>query len=105
MQARTIAGRAAFFLPLVLAPVSSPAQDAVASFYKGRQIMIVIGSSAGGGYDTYGRLLARHLSKHLPGNPGVVAANMPGAASNTAAAHIMTSAPKDGTQIASCSRA
>lgn len=81
-------------------PSSGYAQDAVAAFYKGRQITVVIGSSAGGGYDTYGRLLSRHLSRHVPGNPTVVASNMPGAGSNTAANHIMTAAPKDGTYIA-----
>lgn len=83
-----------------LAPTAAHAQDAVAAFYKGRQITVVIGSSAGGGYDTYGRLLSRHLGKHVSGNPGVVASNMPGAGSNAAANHIMSSAPKDGTFIA-----
>ncbi len=73
------------------------AQDGGA-FYKGRTLTIVIGSSAGGGYDTYGRLLARHLGKHIPGGPSVVAANMPGAGSNTAAQHVM-SAGKDGSVI------
>lgn len=76
------------------------AQDAAAPFYKGRQITIVIGSTPGGGYDTYGRLLGRHLGKHLPGNPTVTPANMPGAGSNVAAQHIMSAAPKDGTAMA-----
>jgi tripartite-type tricarboxylate transporter receptor subunit TctC len=75
------------------------AQDAVAQFYQGKQIRLVIGSSAGGGYDTYARLVARHMSKYIPGNPAIVPANMPGAASNTAAAHIYNVAPKDGTVI------
>jgi tripartite-type tricarboxylate transporter receptor subunit TctC len=75
------------------------AQDSVAAFYKGKQISIVVGSSAGGGYDTYARLLARHLGKHIPGNPVIVPSNMPGAASNIAAAYVYNVAPKDGTVI------
>jgi tripartite-type tricarboxylate transporter receptor subunit TctC len=75
------------------------AQDAVASFYKGRTVTIVVGSSPGGGYDLYGRLLARYMGRHIPGNPSVVVQNMPGAASNVAAAHIYNVAPKDGTAI------
>src|SRR5271166_13212 len=68
-------------------------------FYKGKQITIVVGTSAGGGYDTYARLIARHMSKHIPGNPGVIVANMPGAGSNVAANYLYFSAPKDGTFI------
>jgi tripartite-type tricarboxylate transporter receptor subunit TctC len=75
------------------------AQDAVAQFYKGQTVTIIVGSSAGGGYDLYGRLVARHLGKHLPGHPTVAVRNMPGAASNVAAAHVYGVAPKDGTVI------
>jgi tripartite-type tricarboxylate transporter receptor subunit TctC len=75
------------------------AQDSVAQFYRGKQISLIVGSSAGGGYDTYARLLARHLGKYIPGNPIIVPSNMPGAASNAAAAHIYNVAPKDGTVI------
>jgi len=78
---------------------AAQAQDAVAAFYKGRQINLIVGSSAGGGYDTYARLLGRHLGKHIPGNPVIVPSNMPGAASNATAAHIYAVAPKDGTVI------
>src|ERR1041385_7353764 len=62
---------------IALALLASPAlaQDPIADFYKGKQVSIVIGSSAGGGYDTYARLLARHLGKHIPGNPVVVPTN------------------------------
>jgi tripartite-type tricarboxylate transporter receptor subunit TctC len=75
------------------------AQDSVAQFYKGRQITVVVGSSAGGGYDIYARLLARHLPKHLPGNPNVIVSNMPGAGSNASAAYIYNVAAQDGTFI------
>ena len=69
----------------------------VEQFYKGKQIQIVVGSSAGGGYDTYARLLARHLGNYIPGNPSVVVQNMSGAGSNRAAGYIYSVAPKDGT--------
>jgi tripartite-type tricarboxylate transporter receptor subunit TctC len=75
------------------------AQDA-RPFYKGRTITIVVGTSAGGGYDAYARLFGRYLSKHLPGEPSVVINNMPGAGSNRAAAYVARVAPKDGTFIA-----
>jgi tripartite-type tricarboxylate transporter receptor subunit TctC len=76
------------------------AQDAVAPFYRGKTVTIVVGTSAGGGYDTYARLLGRHLGKHLPGEPTVIVSNMPGAGSQTAAAYVARVAPKDGTYIA-----
>jgi tripartite-type tricarboxylate transporter receptor subunit TctC len=75
------------------------AQDAVAQFYKGKQINLYVGSSAGGGYDTYARLLARRLGSYIPGNPTVVPQNMPGAGSNKLASYIYSVAPKDGTAI------
>src|SRR3979411_959952 len=75
------------------------AQDAVAQFYKGKQINLYVGSSAGGGYDTYARLLARRLRSYIPGKPTVVAQNMPGAGSNKLASYIYSVAPKDGTAI------
>ena len=78
---------------------SALAQDSVAQFYKGRQITVIVGSSAGGGYDIYARLLARHMPKHIPGNPNIIVSNMPGAGSNAAVAHIYNVAPKDGTFI------
>jgi tripartite-type tricarboxylate transporter receptor subunit TctC len=82
----------------VIAPRTSSAQDA-ASFFKGKTITINIGSSTGGGLDTYGRLVARHLGKHIPGNPTVIASNAPGAGGNIVALRLYSVAPKDGTQI------
>ena len=84
---------------MALAAERAIAQDSVAQFYSRRQITVIVGSSAGGGYDIYARLLARHMPKHIPGNPGMVVTNMPGAGSNTAAAHLFNVAPKDGTYI------
>ncbi len=74
-------------------------QDAVAQFYKGKQITVIVGSSAGGGYDIYARLMSRHMAKYIPGNPAMVVSNMAGAGSNAAAAHVYNVAPKDGTVI------
>jgi tripartite-type tricarboxylate transporter receptor subunit TctC len=74
-------------------------QDVVAQFYKGKQITVIVGSSAGGGYDIYARLLSRHIAKYIPGNPTMVVSNMAGAGSNAAAAHVYNVAPKDGTVV------
>lgn len=68
-----------------------------ADFYAGKTITQLIGSDAGGGYDTYGRVIARHLPKHIPGAPNIVSRNQPGAGSGTAAAALFNTAPKDGT--------
>jgi tripartite-type tricarboxylate transporter receptor subunit TctC len=76
-----------------------PVKDSVAQFYRGKQINLYIGSTAGGGYDAYARLLARKFSSYIPGNPAIVPQNMPGAGSNKLAGYIYSVAPKDGTAI------
>lgn len=76
------------------------AQDAVAQFYRGRTISFIVGSTAGGGYDAFGRLVARYIGKYIPGAPSTVVSNMPGAASLVLANHIYNVAPQDGTQVA-----
>ena len=76
----------------------------VEDFYKGKTVSLVIGYSVGGGYDAYGRLLARHLGKHIPGSPSVVPQNMTGAGSLKAANYLYSVAPKDGTVIGTFSR-
>jgi tripartite-type tricarboxylate transporter receptor subunit TctC len=68
-------------------------------FYKGRVLTIVVGYSAGGGYDQYARMLARHVGRHIPGNPTVLVQNMPGAATMTAVRYLDATAPQDGTVI------
>jgi tripartite-type tricarboxylate transporter receptor subunit TctC len=65
----------------------------------GKNVTMIIGSGTGGGYDLWGRVVARHIGKHLPGNPAVVPQNMPGAGSFNAANHIYNIAPKDGTVL------
>jgi tripartite-type tricarboxylate transporter receptor subunit TctC len=71
--------------------------QSAAEFYKGRTVRLLIGYSAGGGFDIYGRLVARYIGRHIPGNPTVVPENMPGAGSLKAANYIYNAAPKDGT--------
>src|ERR1043165_6519465 len=66
----------------------------------GQKITLAIATPSGGGYDLYGRLVARHLGAYLPGNPTVVAQNMPGAGSLIAANWLYNVAPKDGTALA-----
>jgi tripartite-type tricarboxylate transporter receptor subunit TctC len=74
------------------------AQDA-ADFYRGRTVSLVAGFNPGGGADTYARVVARHLGKHVVGNPTVVVRNMQGAGSVVAANHIYNVSPKDGTEL------
>ena len=78
---------------------TAAAQDAVADFYRGKTVRITVGSAVGGGFDGYARLVGRHFSKHIPGNPTVVVQNIPGAGSNKAASYVALQAPKDGTAI------
>jgi len=79
------------------APAAKPDQQAIADFYKGKTVRIVVGLAAGGGYDTYARLIARYLPNYLPGNPSVVVENQVGAGSLLAANSVYKTAPKDGT--------
>lgn len=80
--------------------ISSSVPDAAAQdYYKGKTLTIYIGFEPGGSYDYYGRLLARHIGKHLPGAPTVVASSMPGAGGLRAANYLFAAAPKDGTAI------
>lgn len=96
----TVSRRAAALAVFVAAAVGpAHAQDSVETFYKGKTITMIIGTSPGGGYDTYGRLVGRHIGRHIPGAPTVVATNMSGAGSNVAAANVYAVAPKDGTVI------
>jgi len=90
---------------LILVPgVSCARADPIADFYRGKTIALLIGYSSGGGYDTYARVLARHMSRHVPGHPTVIPQNMPGAGSLRAANFLYNVAPKDGTAIGMFSR-
>lgn len=78
------------------APASAQAQS-VADFYKGKNVTVMVGYTAGGGYDIYARALARYMGKHIPGNPNLIVQNLTGAGSLNAANNIYNVAPKDGT--------
>jgi tripartite-type tricarboxylate transporter receptor subunit TctC len=81
---------------ILLAPSSALSAD----YYAGKSIDLLIGAAPGGGYDIYARALARHLGRHIGGQPAIVPKNMPGAGSARAAGFVSTLAPKDGTAIA-----
>ena len=88
---------AAVTLSLAAIPASA---DSVAEFYKGKSIALLIGFGPGGGYDSYARVLARHLGKNIPGQPTVVPQNMPGAGGLAAANFLYNVAPADGLTLA-----
>jgi tripartite-type tricarboxylate transporter receptor subunit TctC len=90
-------------LVLATLPLGAAAQ-APTDFYRGKTVSLYIGFSAGGGYDLYGRVIARHMGRHLPGNPQVVPRNMEGAGSMRAANFMTQAAPRDGTAFATIGR-
>lgn len=73
---------------LGLASMGGPASADTHDFYKGKRIRLIVGLAPGGGFDLYARMVARHLGKHLPGNPSIVVQNMPGAAGTVAANYV-----------------
>jgi tripartite-type tricarboxylate transporter receptor subunit TctC len=82
-----------------------PAQaDSVAEFYKGKRVNLVVSYGPGGGYDVYGRVLARHMARYIPGNPTIVVQNMPGAGSLRGANYLYNVAPRDGTAFGTFAR-
>jgi tripartite-type tricarboxylate transporter receptor subunit TctC len=89
---------------LLLALLQPVRAQPVADFYRGKNLNLIVGYSSGGGYDTYTRILARHLGKHIPGNPAIVVQNMPGAGSLKFANYLYNVAPKDGLTIGTFSR-
>src|SRR5829696_9688929 len=93
---------AAVALAALLATASSNAASAqsAADFYKGKTVTLIAGFPPGGGYDTYVRVLARHYGHFVPGQPTVVASNMPGAGSLTAANQIYNKTAPDGLSLA-----
>ncbi len=77
----------------------SAAQQNVADFYKGKNVILLLGTGPGGSYDLYARIFAEHLGKHIPGNPSIVVEHMPGAGGVTAGNHLYGPGPQDGTKI------
>jgi tripartite-type tricarboxylate transporter receptor subunit TctC len=98
---KQVAGPVSLFIALVAAAAvsilgSAAAQDGAAR----KPLTLIVGAPPGGGYDVYGRIVGRHLVKHLPGKPSLVVQNMVGAGSKRAAEHMSVAAPKDGSTIA-----
>ena len=83
----------------VVSMLAGPAGASVADFYKNKKINIYIGSTPGGGYDQYARLVGRHMGQYIPGKPSFVPKNMPGASGRRALSYVYTVAPKDGTAV------
>ncbi len=89
----------------MLATGGAAAADAISDFYKSRTVEVDIGTNPGGGYDLYGRLVARHLGNHIPGKPSVIVKNMPGAGGLKMVNWLYNVAPKDGTVLATAPQA
>jgi tripartite-type tricarboxylate transporter receptor subunit TctC len=87
---------AALTSPLIVAPAAA---DPIEDFYRGKQIRIYIRASPGGNYDIYSRVLARHITRFIPGNPTVLPVNMPGGGGLVALNYVANAAPKDGTVL------
>lgn len=96
---RFLGTTAAAVLAAAALGASTASADAIADFYKGKQLTIQVGFGSGGGYDTTARIVARHFGKHIPGNPNIVVQNVPGAGSMKVANFIYNAAPKDGTVL------
>ena len=88
----------------VLALLATLPASAQSEYFAGKTVRMIIGLGAGGGYDLWARMIVRHIGKHLPGNPTVIAQNMEGAGSFRAANHMQSVAPRDGTAIALIAR-
>ena len=88
---------ASFSMAVLLAQPA--AAQTAEEFYKGKALTLVVGNGPGGGFDVFGRLLARYIGRYVPGNPSVVVQNMPGAGSLVAANYLYNVAPKDGTSF------
>jgi tripartite-type tricarboxylate transporter receptor subunit TctC len=98
MMPGTRAALAAAVVAVSLAATPALA-DSVADFYKGKTIAILMGTGPGASYDLYGRTIAEHLGRHIPGNPNIIVEYMPGAGGVVAANHIFNTAPQDGSKI------
>lgn len=90
---------AAIAFSVQLATSAQAEAQSVEDFYNGKTIRVLIGTAPGGGYDLYGRLFTKYIGKYIPGNPEVIAENMPGAGQYRAARYLETAAPKDGTVL------
>jgi tripartite-type tricarboxylate transporter receptor subunit TctC len=99
MRRMTIGAALAAILPAILAQQAPAKADALADFYKGKDVALIVGFDVGGGYDHYARTLARHIGRHVPGAPNIVVQNMPGAGGVRAANQLYNVSPRDGTVL------
>jgi tripartite-type tricarboxylate transporter receptor subunit TctC len=95
---RTIA--AALACTLALAPITALAQDSAAAFYSGKTIRVIVGYPPGSTFDTYARILVRHMPRNMAGQPTMIVQNMPGAGGLTSTNHVANAATPDGLTIA-----
>lgn len=100
-----LTGRAILASAAVVLGIGAAAADPVADFYSGKQMHAIVGNPAGGDYDIWVRMLARHWGDHIPGHPTFVVENMPGAGQIIATNYMFNSAPRDGTYVAMTERA
>jgi tripartite-type tricarboxylate transporter receptor subunit TctC len=89
---------------LAMAGVQNSSAQTPEEFYRGKQVRFIVGTAAGQEYDLWARMIARHLRRHIPGNPTIVVENMPGAGHVIAANYLFDVAPRDGTVIGMVSR-
>jgi tripartite-type tricarboxylate transporter receptor subunit TctC len=82
--------------PVLAVPAAA---ESVAEFYRGKNVVIVMGTGPGGSYDLYGRTIGEHLGRHIPGNPNIIVEHMPGAGGVTAGNHVYGPGPQDGSKI------
>src|ERR1700722_4128167 len=95
---------AAVLACLIFVTATQARAQSISEFYRGKQISLVTSASVGGGYDQYARLLAKHMPRHIPGEPNIIVQNMVGAEGLRAANFLYNVAPQDGTVIGGLSR-
>jgi tripartite-type tricarboxylate transporter receptor subunit TctC len=86
------------------AAAAQSAPDTAQDFYRGKQLKLIVGTASGQDYDLWARLIGRHITRHIPGQPVLIVENMPGAGHIVAANHLFNVAPRDGTAIGMVSR-
>jgi tripartite-type tricarboxylate transporter receptor subunit TctC len=96
---RLMLARFARFATVAIALLALAGTGAADDFYKDKKITLLVGSTAGGGYDTDGRLIAKYMPRYIPGHPNIVVSNMPGASGVKAVNYLYANAPRDGTVI------
>ena len=101
MFSQTISKQAVLCATVLAGLISFVSTVKATDFFQGKTVRLIIPAAPGGGYDAYGRVVARLLQKHIPGNPNVVLQNMPGGGEITPANYLYHVAPKDGTVIGS----